>query len=135
MKTRKILVLLLSGVIGLTACSYLSGCRKNKATNLNISYIKDLAIDVDGLTGFAIKSEEEVGTHKNSVQLASYNTSGQTYKVTADEQESGWARNYLYATKADCEQGDFVYSPDSVEKVSFKKTIRSRKKSTIRTEK
>lgn len=121
MKTRKILVLLLSGVIGLTACSYLSGCRKNKATNLNISYIKDLAIDVDGLTGFAIKSEEEVGTHKNSVQLASYNTSGQTYKVTADEQESGLARNYLYATKADCEQGDFVYSPDSVEKVSFKK--------------
>lgn len=120
MKTRKILVLL-SGVIGLTACSYLSGCRKNKATNLNISYIKDLAIDVDGLTGFAIKSEEEVGTHKNSVQLASYNTSGQTYKVTADEQESGLARNYLYATKADCEQGDFVYSPDSVEKVSFKK--------------
>ena len=121
MKTRKILVLLLSGVIGLTACSYLSGCRKNKATNLNISYIKDLAIDVDGLTGFAIKSEEEVGTHKNSVQLASYNTSGQTYKVTADEQESGLARNYLYATKADCEQGVFVYSPDSVEKVSFKK--------------
>ena len=121
MKTRKILVLLLSGVIGLTACSYLSGCRKNKATNLNISYIKDLAIDVDGLTGFAIKSEEEVGTHKNSVQLASYNTSGKTYKVTADEQESGLARNYLYATKADCEQGDFVYSPDSVEKVSFKK--------------
>lgn len=121
MKTRKILVLLLSGVIGLTACSYLSGCRKNKATNLNISYIKDLAIDVDGLTGFAIKSEEEVGTHKNSVQLASYNTSGQTYKVTADEQESALARNYLYATKADCEQGDFVYSPDSVEKVSFKK--------------
>lgn len=121
MKTRKILVLLLSGVIGLTACSYLSGCRKNKATNLNISYIKDLAIDVDGLTGFAIKSEEEVGTHKNSVQLASYNTSGQTYKVTADEQESGLARNYLYATKADCEQGDFVYSLDSVEKVSFKK--------------
>ena len=121
MKTRKILVLLLSGVIGLTACSYLSGCRKNKATNLNISYIKDLAIDVNGLTGFAIKSEEEVGTHKNSVQLASYNTSGQTYKVTADEQESGLARNYLYATKADCEQGDFVYSPDSVEKVSFKK--------------
>lgn len=121
MKTKKILVLLLSGVIGLTACSYLSGCRKNKATNLNISYIKDLAIDVDGLTGFAIKSEEEVGTHKNSVQLASYNTSGQTYKVTADEQESGLARNYLYATKADCEQGDFVYSPDSVEKVSFKK--------------
>ncbi len=121
MKTRKILVLLLSGVIGLTACSYLSGCRKNKATNLNISYIKDLAIDVDGLTGFAIKSEEEVGTHKNSVQLASYNTSVQTYKVTADEQESGLARNYLYATKADCEQGDFVYSPDSVEKVSFKK--------------
>ncbi len=121
MKTRKILVLLLSGVIGLTACSYLSGCRKNKATNLNISYIKDLAIDVDGLTGFAIKSEEEVGTHKNSVQLASYNTSGQTYKVTADEQESALARNYLYATKADCEQGDFVYSLDSVEKVSFKK--------------
>ena len=121
MKTRKILVLLLSGIIGLTACSYLSGCRKNKATNLNISYIKDLAIDVDGLTGFAIKSEEEVGTHKNSVQLASYNTSGQAYKVTADEQESGLARNYLYATKADCEQGDFVYSPDSVEKVSFKK--------------
>ena len=121
MKTRKILVLLLSGVIGLTACSYLSGCRKNKATNLNISYIKDLAIDVDGLTGFAIKSEEEVGTHKNSVQLASYNASGQTYKVTADEQESGLARNYLYATKADCEQGVFVYSPDSVEKVSFKK--------------
>ena len=114
-------MLLLSGVIGLTACSYLSGCRKNKATNLNISYIKDLAIDVDGLTGFAIKSEEEVGTHKNSVQLASYNTSGQTYKVTADEQESGLARNYLYATKADCEQGVFVYSPDSVEKVSFKK--------------
>lgn len=37
------------------------------------------------------------------------------------KQESGLARNYLYATKADCEQGDFVYSPDSVEKVSFKK--------------
>jgi len=83
-------------------------------SSINISYMKDLIIDIGDATAFGIKREEVDVETVAKISLIDG-------AVSMEEEEEIEQKFYLYATTESYENGNVEYEGNSITKVTFKK--------------
>ncbi len=104
-----------------------SACQMDKSNNenndevyeLNLSYMKDLAIDVHDSTAFGIK-KVEIANHESSAQASLCGVSLLNSDL-AESDKKIREKNYLYKTTTTYENGNVEYGQNSIAQVTFRK--------------
>lgn len=107
-------------------CPFLVGCGTNPpgaystVSVPNISYMKDLEIDLSNSTAFGIKKGEVT----NKVALSDSNLCSSPFLLSTpvNAAENVQEKNYLYSTTTTYENGNVEYNENTITKVTFKKS-------------
>jgi hypothetical protein len=89
-------------------------------SSINLSYMKDLVIDIDNSTAFGIKKVE---INKNTSTVLENNSSVSLLNASLvlDAEDEPIQKNFLYTTTEIYENGNVEYNDDRIKKVTFKK--------------
>ena len=85
---------------------------------INISYMKNLSIDVSGSKAFGIK--KDIIKDSSAASATSLNVSFLNAKVVSASSDKG-EKNYLYSTTEYYKNGQVEYNDNTISKVKFKK--------------
>ena len=90
-----------------------------QATSINISYIKDLTMDIGSSTAFGIKKV----TVNQTAPIVANSCGVSLLSATLASNDEIIEKNYLYSTTETYENGDVEYNENSITKVTFKKNV------------
>ncbi len=104
-------------------CPVFASCKSNNdkgtktTSSINISYMKDLSIDIGGSQAFGIKKASKTTSTARNVNCSTLLLSASLVSNSSENNE----KFYLYSTTESYENGTVEYNDNTITKVTFKK--------------